>query len=291
MSDFYPVSPIVIIPNTSYGAQVGVMDEMWAVRVVRGKKIIAEKTIPDLSLENIVGVAYGHIRVEGLSRHAVATMSGRLMQFGRKYQTAGVCPNYENPDLAYDDGITLGEKAAAASGSPSAAQAEESVTTELLDIRVGEIPDIPRTIGEAAWKSTIEAQASLIAEISAYSSSLPAGHLDQMFTKAADQLIHYWVTSNPDDPTAALKKFGALIQSCSNESQMPKTGTGTATIETGACEILRICRELDPDVNKIPSGYPCAFHEMIAKKLTELTGVKVIVNTSSTGCIVSMNLE
>ena len=72
---------------------------------------------------------------------------------------------------------------------------------------------------------------------------------------------------------------------------MPKTGTGTATIETGTCEILRICRELDSDVNKIPSGYPCTFHEMIAKKLTELTGVKVIVNTSSTGCIVSMNLE
>ncbi|MCK5265273.1 MAG: hypothetical protein KAR03_06665, partial [Candidatus Thorarchaeota archaeon] len=85
----------------------------------------------------IVGVAYGHIRVEGLSRHAVATMSGRLMQFGRKYQTAGVSPNYENPDLAYDDGITLGEKAAAASGSPSATQAEESVTAELPDISVG----------------------------------------------------------------------------------------------------------------------------------------------------------
>jgi len=290
MSDFYPISPIVSITNTSYGAQAGVMDEKWAVRVVRGKKIIAEKPIPDLSLDNIVGVAYGHIRVEGLSRHAVATMSGRLIQYARKYQTAGVCPNYENPELAYDDGVTLGEKAAAASGSPSAAQAQESVTAELPDLRVGEVPDIPRTAGGAAWQSNIEAHAALICEISAYATTMQAGHLDLMFNKAADQLIHFWATSNPDDPATVLKKFGALIQSCSNESQIPKTGTGTATIETGACEILRICRQLDPDVNKIPAGYPCAFHEMIAKKLSELTGVKVIVNTSSTGCIVSMNL-
>ena len=50
MSDFYPVSPLVAIPNTSYGAQVGVMNEMWAVRVVRGKKILAEKTMPALKI-------------------------------------------------------------------------------------------------------------------------------------------------------------------------------------------------------------------------------------------------
>ena len=116
MSDFYPVSPLVGITNTSYAAQAGVMNEKWAVRVVRGKKIIAEKTIPDLGIDNMVGVAYGHIRVEGLSRHAVAQMAGRLMQFARKYQTAGVCPNYEIPDLAYDDGTTLGEIAASERG-------------------------------------------------------------------------------------------------------------------------------------------------------------------------------
>lgn len=291
MSDFYPVSPLVGIPNTSYGAQVGVMDEMWAVRVVRGKKILTEKTIPELELDNIIGVAYGHIRVEGLSRLSVANMSGRLMQFGRKYQTAGICPNYEIPDLAYDDGTTIGEQAAASSGSPSTAEVEESVTTELPDIRIGEIPSIPKTSGLNAWKSTIEAQASLICEISGYAATLPEGHLDLMFTRAADQLIHYWATSNPDDHAAALKKFGAMIQACSDESQMPKTGTGTVTIETGTCEILRICRDLDPDVKKIPRGYPCAFHEKIAARLSELTGAKVSVNTSSTGCIVSMTLE
>ncbi|TFG33344.1 hypothetical protein EU527_08255 [Candidatus Thorarchaeota archaeon] len=291
MNDFYPVSPLVGITNTSYGAQVGVMNELWAVRVVRGKKILAEKNISDLDLENIVGIAYGHIRVEGLSRHAVATMSGRLMQFARQYQAAGVCPNYEIPDLSYDDGTTIGELAAAASGSPIASQVDESITTELHDMRVGEIPEIPRTINEAARMSVVESQASLICEISAYAATLPTGHLDLMFSKAADQLIHYWATSNPDDPSAALNKFGALIQSCSNESQMPKTGTGTVTIETGTCDILRVCRNLDPSMEKIPPGYPCAFHELIAKKLGELTGAKIAVNTSSTGCIVSMSLE
>jgi len=291
MSDFYPISPLVSITNTSYAAQAGVMDEKWAVRVVRGKKIIAEKTMLDLELDNIVGIAYGNIRVEGLSRHAIATMAGRLMQFARTYQNAGVCPNYEVPDLAYDDGTTLGEKAAAASGEPSIAEKEQSVIDELPDIRVGAIPDILKIQEIDAWNSVIEAQASFICEISGYAASLPAGHLDLMFTRAADQLIHYWVTSNPDDPSAALKKFGALIQSCSYESQMPKTGTGTATIETGVCEILRVCRELDPDMNKLPTGYPCVFHEKIAAQLSTLTGARVSINTSSTGCIASMSLE
>jgi len=291
MSDFYPISPLVSITNTSYGAQVGVMNEMWAVRVVRGKKILAEKTILDLNLDNIVGIAYGHIRIEGLSRHAVATMSGRLMQFARQYQQAGICPDYEIPDLIYDNGTTVGELTATSSGGPSNEAKQETIVTELPDIRVGEIPEIPKTSDEAARKSILESQAALICEISAYASTLPTGHLDIMFRRAVDQLIHYWVTSDTSDSSAGLKKFAALIQSCSNESQMPKTGTGTATIETGSCDLIRVCRVLDPDISKIPSGFPCAFHEMIAARLSELTGVKVIVNTSSTGCIVGMSLE
>ena len=291
MNNFYPISPLVGITNTSYGAQAGVMDEKWAVRVVRGKKIIAEKTIPGLELDNIVGVAYGHIRVEGLSRHAVATMAGRLMQFARNYQQAGICPNYEITDLTYEDGTTVGELVVAAEGGIAKASKEDSAISTLPDIKLGEVPQIPRTIGEAAWQAISEAHAALICEISAYSSTLPAGHLDLMFNRAADNLIHFWVTSHPDDPSAVLKKFGALIQSCSKESQLLKTGTGTATIETGTCEILRICKELDPDVSKIPAGYPCAFHEMFAKKISEISGVKVSVNTSSTGCIVGMSIE
>jgi hypothetical protein len=289
MSDFYPVSPLVGIPNTSYGAQAGVMNEMWALRVVRGKKIIAEKTIPDLDLENMVGVAFGHIRFEGLSRYAVAQMAGRLMQFARKYQTAGVCPNYEIPDLAYDDGTTVGEIAAAERGE--VAVEDKTPAAELPDMRIGEIPPLHRTTGEAAWAVNIEAHATMICEIAAYAGELPKGHLDNLFNRVADALIYQWAMSDPGEPPTALIKFASLIQSCSDESQIPKTGSGKATIETGSCKILGICRNLDPDASKIPGGYPCTFHEIIAKKLSDLTGAKVSVNTSSTGCIVSISLE
>lgn len=289
MSDFYPISPLVAITNTSYSAQAGVMNEKWAVRVVRGKKIIAEKTIYELDLENVVGVAYGHIRVEGLSRHAVAQMAGRLMQFARKYQTAGVCPNYENPDLVYDDGTTLGEIAASAKGE--VVVEDTTPSAELPDIRIGQMPPLHRTTGEDAWASNIETHATVICETAAYAAELPKGHLDNMFNRMADALIHRWVMSNPEEPPTALIKFTSLIQACSDESQLPKTGSGTATIETGACKILSVCRDLDPDASKIPGGYPCAFHELIAKKLSDLTGTKISINTSSTGCIVGISLE
>lgn len=289
MSDFYPISPLVGITNTSYGAQAGVMNEMWAVRVVRGKKIITEKTIPELGLDNIVGVAYGHIRVEGLSRHAVAQMAGRLMQFARKYQTAGVCPNFEIPDLSYDDGTTIGEIAAAERGEVAVEDTTPSV--ELPDIRIGEVPPLIRTTGIDAWSAIIESHAALICETAAYATELPKGHLENLFNRVADALIHQWATSNPAEPAAALIKFTSLIQACSDESQLPKTGVGTATIETGTCRVLSICRSLDPEASRIPRGYPCAFHEILAKKLSELTGAKIGVNTSSTGCIVSISLE
>ncbi len=291
MSDFYPVSPLVGITNTSYAAQAGVMDEKWAVRVVRGKKIIAEKTIPDLSLDNMVGVAYGHIRVEGLSRHAVAQMAGRLMQFARKYQTAGVCPNYDIPDLAYEDGTTVGEIAATARGEVAVSAEDTAPSHDLPDMRIGEIPPIPRVTGDAAWSSNIEAHATMICEVASYATELPKGHLEIMFNRIADGLIRQWASSNPDEPPIAIMKFGALIQACSDDSQLPKTGIGTVTIETRACKLLSICKELDPAASRIPAGYPCAFHEIIAKKLSELTGAKISVNTSSTGCIVGISLE
>ncbi|MHA2320384.1 MAG: hypothetical protein ACXACG_01905, partial [Candidatus Thorarchaeota archaeon] len=240
-------------------------------------------------LENVVGVAYGHIRVEGLSRHAVAQMAGRLMQFARKYQTAGISPNYEIPDLAYDDGTTLGEIAATARGDVPVEDTAPS--PELPDMRIGEIPPLPRTTGDAAWVTNIETHATMLCEAATYAAEMPKGHLDNMFNRVADALIHRWAMSNTEEPSTALTKFAALIQSCSDESQLPKTGSSTATIETGACKILSICRDLDPDASRIPSGYPCAFHELVAKKLSELSGVKISVNTSSTGCIVGITLE
>jgi hypothetical protein len=216
-------------------------------------------------------------------------MAGRLMQFARKYQTAGICPNYENPELAYDDGTTLGEIAASAKGEGAVEVSAPS--QELPDIRIGQMPLLHRTTGEDAWASNIEAHAIMICETAAYAADLPKGHLDNVFNRIADALIHRWVMSNPEEPPTALIKFAALIQACSDESQLPKTGSGTGTIETGACKILGVCRNLDPDASKIPAGYPCAFHELIAKKLSELSGAKISVNTSSTGCIVGISLE
>ncbi len=288
MSDFYPISPLVGITNTSYAAQAGVLNEKWAVRVVRGKKIIAEKPIPSLEIDNMVGVAYGHIRVEGLSRHAVAQMAGRLMQFARRYQTSGVCPNFEVPDLVYDDG-TPAVSASVATGEDSgvALPAGES-SEDFPDMRLGEVPPLLRVVGEDAWKASAEAHAIMIAEASAYGASLPSGHLEAIFGRIADEFIRRW--SDPTDPYAAVRGFGSLIQSCAAESQLPKTGTDRATVETQNCDVLRICREIDPKLSRVPAAYPCALHEIIAKKLSELTGLKISVNTSSTGCIVSFEI-
>ena len=158
-------------------------------------------------------------------------------------------------------------------------------------MRIGEIPPIPRTTGVDSWGSLIESHALMICEVASYASELPKGHLEIMFNRIAEALILQWAMSNPEEPPTAMMKFGALIQACSDESQLLKTGSGTATIETGACRILSICRSVDPDASKLPAGYPCALHEIIAKKLSELTGAKITVNTSSTGCIVGMSLE
>lgn len=289
MSEFYPISPVVGITNTSYAGQAGVMNEMWAVRVVRGKKIIAEKTIPSLDIDNIVGVAYGHIRIEGLSRHAVAQMAGRLMQFARQYQSSGICQDYSIPDLVYDDGTLAAVQTSSQDEDSGLALPVEGTTTEPLpDMRLGEVPSLLRTIGTDAWISTVEASAITIAEMAAYGSALPSGHLEAMFDRVAEELIRRWV--DPSDPAAAVRRFAALIQSCASGSQLPKTGTNKATVETQNCDVLRICREIDPKLERVPTAYPCALHEILAKKLSDLTGLKISVNTSSTGCIVSFEL-
>ncbi|MHA2179253.1 MAG: hypothetical protein ACXAAK_12970, partial [Candidatus Thorarchaeota archaeon] len=206
-----------------------------------------------------------------------------------KYQTAGVCPNYEIPDLAYDDGTTLGDIAAKEKGE--VAVESTAPTAELPDMRIGEIPPLLRTKEAGAWAANIEAHGTMICEISSFAAKLPKGNLESMFNRIADALIYRWAMTNPSEPPTALIKFASLIQSCSDESQLLKTGAGTATIETGTCKILGVCRDLDPDASNIPAGYPCIFHEMIAKKLTDLTGANVSINTSSTGCIVSFSLE
>lgn len=290
MSDFYPISPLVGITNTSYAAQAGVLNEQWACRIVRGKKILAEKTIHQLDLESYVGVIYGNIRLEGLGRHAVAQCAGRLMQFCRKYQTAGVAPNYEVPDLVYDDGSS---PAAATSDEVSAEDgAALGASGSIEDISVsgvGAVPNLVPLAGNDLWQNTIHQYGVMLAEMAAYGGQLPKGHLEVMFDNAANEMIRLWSASG--EGVDVITHFGNMILSCSKESQLPAAAVHQLKIETGRCELLAMARELDPDGRKLPPGYPCTFHEKLASKVSKLTGAKIEVNTSSTGCIVQITLD
>ncbi|MHA2379920.1 MAG: hypothetical protein ACXADS_11650 [Candidatus Thorarchaeota archaeon] len=284
MSDFYPISPLVGITNTSYAAQAGVMGDKWSCRVVRGKKIIAEKALHQLDLEAFVGVIYGHIRLEGLSRHAVAMCAGRLMQFSRTYQTSGASPNYEVADLVYDDGTSP-----VSDSTPAGEEAPTSALTELSVSGVGALPKIEPLIGEELWRGTMESYGFMLSEMAAYGENLPEGHLNMMFEKVADRLITDWAASG--EGADVLAHFGNMILSCTKEGQLPASGIHNLTIETGRCELLALASKIDPKGDYIPAGYPCAFHEMIAKKISKLTGVNAEVNTSSTGCRIQMSLD
>jgi hypothetical protein len=286
LSNFYPISPLVGITNTSYAAQAGVMEEKWACRVVRGKKILAEKTIHQLDLESYVGVIYGHIRLEGLSRHAVAQCAGRLMQFSRKYQTAGVCPNYEVPDLVYDDGSSPVDS------SDEASEAMVESTSSIDDISVtgvGAVPKLEPLDGVGLWRPAIASYGVTLAELAAYGERLPDGHLDLMFENVANELVRIWSASG--EGVDVLSSFGNMILSCTKEGQLPAAPIHHLKIETGRCELLAIARQIDPDGSKLPAGYPCSFHEKVAKKVSQLIGAKIEINTSSTGCIVQVALD
>ncbi len=283
LSDFYPISPLVGITNTSYAAQAGVMNDKWSCRVVRGKKIIAEKALHQLDLEAFVGVIYGHIRLQGLSRHAVAQCAGRLMQFSRTYQTSGVSPDYEVPDLVYDDGTSP------VSTKADVGEEYEIETTDLSVTGVGALPKMEPLAGEHLWRGTVESYGIMLSELAAYGESLPKGHLSMMFEKVADRLVRIWAASG--EGVDVISHFGNMILSCTKEGQLPANGVHNLTIETGRCELLALARELDPKGDYIPAGYPCAFHEKVAKKVSILTGANVEINTSSTGCKVQMSLD
>jgi hypothetical protein len=110
-----------------------------------------------------------------------------------------------------------------------------------------------------------------------------------MFNRTADLLLWMWMISG--DPYEPVVKFGQLIMSCSKESQIPTTTTGMARIETGTCAILEAVRKYDADGSRLPGGYPCKFHELLAEKVSHVAGITIDVNTSSTGCIVTMKIE
>jgi hypothetical protein len=212
------------------------------------------------------------------------------MQFARQYQQSGVCPNYENPNLTYDDGSGDAGAAVAGADTQSAAQEIESTAESTLTPNpIGKLPEIPNATGSNGWENLVEAHSVMMGEIASYSASLPEGHLDLMFNRIADLLLWMWTSSG--DPYNPVIKFGQLIMSCSKESQSPTTTTGMVRIETGTCSILEAVRKFDPDGTRLPAGYPCKFHELLAQKVSHIAGIIIDVNTSSTGCIVTMKIE
>ncbi len=291
MSAFFPVSPLVGIVNTSYAAQVGVIDERWGVRVVRGKKVIAEKAIHQLDLDSIVGVIYGHIRMEGLSRYSVAQCAGRLMQFARRYQESGICPDYEPKGLVRDDGeaYVAVEADSAGDGMAPVRTQGPAASEPARDTRVGQLPHVSPPDRLEAWRASVESQAVMIARLSAYGAALGTEHLSSMFQQVAEELVYRWGLS--EDNAEPLVRFCNMILSCSTEGQVPKTGRDRMSIETGQCELLKMFYEMDPSASRFPPGFPCAFHEAVARLVAARTGVNIGVNTSSTGCIVNMGLE
>jgi len=281
MSDFYPVTPIVVITNTSYAAQAGVLGEKWAVRVIRGKKIIAEKPINELVLDSIVGMIYGHIRIEGLGRHAVAQTAGRLMQFTRRYQQSGVCPNYADPRLVYGDEVET---------SPTAyAEAETTAAKPKIEVTpVEELPKIPAFKIGKAWDATVEAHSVMIARMAAYGASLPEGHLQLMFEQAASDFVNLWFAQG--GASGLISRFAKMIQSCSRESAVSESTNSKIIIETGNCALLERAGDLKKAGITFPSGFPCKFHEEVAKQVSARTKTKISINTTSSGCTVTIAL-
>jgi len=279
MSDFYPVTPIVVITNTSYAAQAGVLGENWAVRVIRGKKIIAEKPINELVLDSIVGMIYGHIRIEGLGRHAVAQTAGRLMQFSRRYQQSGVCPNYADPRLVYGDEV---ETSPSAYAEPETAAAKPKIEVTPVE----ELPKIPAFKIGKAWDATIEAHSIMIVRMAAYGASLPEGHLGLMFEQAASDIVDLWFAQG--EPSGMISRFAKMIQSCSRESAISESTKSKIIIETVNCALLESAGTLKKAGITFPSGFPCKFHEEVAKQVSARTKTRISINTTSSGCTVTI---
>ncbi len=306
MSGFYPISPLIGIPNTSYGAQAGVMNSKWAVRVCRGKKVLAEKTMNELELDNIVGIIFGHIRLEGLSRHSVAMCAGRLMQFARQYQLSGVCPNYEVPDLQYDgeapvksNGETVSVVQNNAVSSASTTTIPSTTTSSAVTATptesaaksaVSRLESPPKVVLPSLkdqWNNSLESQAVFLSEMATYGATLPEGHLDLMFRQAADYLVRKWSASG--SPEDVVRGFASMILSSSPDSQVPPTGNATLCIDVGRCMLVKHAREYEVDGHHVPANYPCAFHMMVADLVSRQSALRISIETSSTGCRVTIS--
>ncbi len=296
MSNFYPISPLIGLTNTSYAAQAGVMDGKWAVRVCRGKKVLAEKTMNELDLDNMVGVIFGHARIEGLSRHSVAMCAGRLMQFARQYQLSGICPNYEIPDLVREGEepevprvSSEGTETAVQNGTvPSSTAAVISASTP-AKAGMSQLRTLPAVVTPSLkdqWNNALESQAVLASQMASYGATLPEGHLDLMFRQAAEYLVQQWSRSgNPED---VVRRFVSMILSSSTDSQIPPAGDNRLCIEVGRCTLVKHAREFEVGGHRVPMNYPCAFHMMIADLVSSQLAVHISINTSSTGCSVTI---
>ncbi|MGV9168578.1 MAG: hypothetical protein ACOC38_01415 [Promethearchaeia archaeon] len=281
MSDFYPISPLVGIPNSSYGGQMGVLGDYWAVRVVRGKKILAEKEIRELMLENVVGVIYGHIRLEGLSRHTVARAAGRLMQFARRYQQSGLSPDYEVPDLVYEDGSHTGA---------SQRQEEEVVEEPVLEgVSIESLPIITEKKAEKEFKAMMESHAFMLSEMAAYGNSLPEGHLNLMFRQASLGIVRAW--NNKGNPTSAITRLAHLFLACSDQSEVQESDEDDLKIGVENCSLLEKSNKYQAIEGDFPARYPCIFHKLLAQHVADVTACKIEIELHNGGCHLSASKE
>ncbi|MBD3160407.1 MAG: hypothetical protein GF309_16625 [Candidatus Lokiarchaeota archaeon] len=281
MSDFYPISPLVGIPNSSYAGQMGVLGDYWAVRVVRGKKILAEKEIPELMLENVVGVIYGHIRLEGLSRHTVARAAGRLMQFARRYQQSGLSPDYEVPDLVYEDGSHTGT---------TQVQEEPVVEEPILEtVTVEKLPIISEKQPEEEIRTIIESHAFILSEMAAYGNSLPEGHLDLMFRQASLGIVRSW--KNRGNPTSPVAKLAYLILACSHQSQVVDSDENSLRVTVDKCALLQESNNYEAIEGAFPARYPCIFHKLIAEHVAEAVDCGTKIELEDEGCRLTVSLN
>jgi hypothetical protein len=146
------------------------------------------------------------------------------MQFSRRYQQSGVCPNYADPRLVYGDEV---ETSPTAYAEPETTAAEPKIEVTPVE----ELPKIPAFKISKAWTATIEAHSVMIARMAAYGASLPEGHLESMFEQAASDLVNLWFAQG--EASELISRFAAMIQSCSKETTMSESTKSKIIMETG----------------------------------------------------------
>jgi hypothetical protein len=217
------------------------------------------------------------------------------MQFARRYQQSGVAPDFEVAGLIRQDGTKTGVDTPISEPAQTQPSVTPDVSTESLEPsdtpspqRITEIPELSPLNPKETWNRLSTAFGVLLSEMATYGAELPEGHLDAIFDRAANREITTW--TDPENPHSIVINFCEMMYSCSDESQLPLTGTDTLTIEVSGCRLLQIGREIASENESYPAGYPCRYHEKMAKKIAEITGLNISVNASSTGCMVQIEL-